>query len=58
MSSEVSGSGVEKGGFGVMGLDWTTPKQDLPLQERMFVGLLELACRRRPVILNLRGRDR
>ncbi|KAH3724158.1 hypothetical protein DPMN_049968 [Dreissena polymorpha] len=44
--------------LGEIGLDWTTPEQEWPLQERMFVGLLELACPRRPVILHLRGQDR
>ncbi|KAH3710296.1 hypothetical protein DPMN_069771 [Dreissena polymorpha] len=32
------------------------PEREWCRQEEMFVGLLELACPRRPVILHIRGR--
>ena len=43
--------------LGEIGLDQTVPEQDWGRQEGMFVGLLELACPRRPVVLHIRGRD-
>jgi len=43
--------------LGEIGLDRSVPEREWGRQEEMFVGLLELACPRRPVILHIRGRD-
>ncbi|KAH3704480.1 hypothetical protein DPMN_120399 [Dreissena polymorpha] len=43
--------------LGEIGLDRTVPEREWGRQEEMFVGLLELACPRRPVILHIRGQD-
>ncbi|KAH3707444.1 hypothetical protein DPMN_066850 [Dreissena polymorpha] len=43
--------------LGEIGLDRSVPEREWSRQEEMFVGLLELACPRRPVILHIRGQD-
>ena len=42
--------------LGEIGLDRSVPEREWGRQEEIFVGLLELACPRRPVILAFSGK--